>query len=43
LLTDVMEGRLGALEEDERLRQRMVELGRWLLEAEKESGEGGAA
>jgi hypothetical protein len=42
LSTDVMEGRPGALEEDERLRERMVELGR-LLEAEKESGEGGAA
>jgi hypothetical protein len=43
LSTDVMEGRSGALEEDEQLRQRMAELGRWLLEAEKESGEGGGA
>jgi hypothetical protein len=43
LSTDVMEGRLDALEEDERLRQRMAELGRWLVEAEKESGEGGGA
>jgi hypothetical protein len=42
LSTDVMEGRLGALEEDERLRQRMTELGRWLLEAENQSGEAGA-
>jgi hypothetical protein len=36
LSADVMEGRPGALEEDERLRQRIVELGHWLLEAEKE-------
>ena len=36
LSTDVMEGRPGALEEDERLRQRIAELGRWLMEAEKE-------
>jgi hypothetical protein len=36
LSTDVMEGRPGALEEDERLRQRIVELGHWLSEAEKE-------
>lgn len=36
LSTDVMEGRPGALEEDERLRQRIAELGQWLLEAEKE-------
>lgn len=43
LATDVMEGKLGALEEDERIRQRMAELGRWLSEAEKESGEGGGA
>ncbi len=42
LSADVMEGRAGALEQDEQLRQRIVELGRW-LEAEKESGEGGAA
>jgi hypothetical protein len=40
LSTDVMAGRPGALEEDERLRQRIVELGHWLLEAEKESEEG---
>jgi hypothetical protein len=41
---DVMEGRPGALEEDERLRARIVELGHWLLEAEKEGGqEGGGA
>ena len=36
LSTDVMEGRPGALEEDERLRQRITELGHWLLETEKE-------
>ena len=36
LSTDIMEGRPEALEEDERLRQRMAELGHWLLEAEKE-------
>jgi hypothetical protein len=36
LSADVMEGRPGALEEDERLRQRIAELGHWLLEAEKE-------
>ncbi len=36
LAGDVMEGRPGALEEDERLRARIVELGHWLLEAEKE-------
>ena len=42
LSSDVMEGRPGALEEDERLRQRIVELGHWLMEAEKERGrEGG--
>jgi hypothetical protein len=40
LSAEVMEGRPGALEEDERLRQRIVELGRWLLEAGKE-GRGG--
>ncbi len=38
LATDVMEGRPEALEEDERLRQRMLELGRRLLDAEKERG-----
>ena len=36
LSADVMEGRPGALEEDERLRQRIAELGHWLLETEKE-------
>ena len=41
LSTDVMEGRPGALEEDERLRQRIAELGHWLLEAEKEGKEEG--
>jgi hypothetical protein len=44
LSSDVMEGRPGALEKDERLRQRIVELGHWLFEAEKEGGqEGGGA
>jgi hypothetical protein len=38
LSPDVMEGRPEALEADERLRQRIVELGHWLIEAEKESG-----
>jgi len=38
LSSEVMEGRPGALEEDERLRQRIVELGHWLMEAEKERG-----
>jgi hypothetical protein len=38
LSTDVMGGRPEALEEDERLRQRIVELGHWLSEAEKEGG-----
>ena len=41
LSTDVMAGRPGALEEDERLRQRIVELGQWVLEAEKEGEEEG--
>jgi hypothetical protein len=42
LSSDVMEGRPSALEEDEQLRQRIVELGHWLFEAEKERGrEGG--
>jgi hypothetical protein len=36
LSAEVMEGRPGALEEDEQLRQRIAELGHWLLEAEKE-------
>ena len=43
LSVDVMEGRPGALEEDEQLRQRIVELGQWLLRAEKEGGEEGSA
>jgi hypothetical protein len=44
LAGDVMEGRPEALEEDERLRARIVELGHWLMEAEKEDGQerGGA-
>jgi hypothetical protein len=41
LSTDVMAGRPEALEEDERLRQRIVELGHWVLEAEKEGEEEG--
>ncbi len=41
LSRDVMEGRPGALEEDEQLRARIVELGHWLFEAEKEGGQGG--
>jgi hypothetical protein len=41
LSSEVMEGRPGALEEDERLRQRIVELGHWLMEAEKEGGQEG--
>jgi hypothetical protein len=36
LSADVMEGRPGALEGDARLRQRIAELGHWLMEAEKE-------
>ena len=40
LSTEVMEGKPGALEQDEQLRQRIVALGHWLLEAEK--GGGGA-
>ena len=43
LSTEVMEGRQGALEEDERLRLRIADLGRWLMEAEREGDEGGAA
>jgi hypothetical protein len=38
---EVMEGRPGALEQDEQLRQRIVELGQWLLQVEKEGGEEG--
>jgi len=41
LSSDVMEGRPGALEEDERLRQRIAELGHWLFETEKERGQEG--
>ncbi len=37
LSAEVMEGKPGALEEDEQLRQRIVELGHVLLEAEKGS------
>jgi hypothetical protein len=36
LSADVMEGKPGALQEDEHLRQRIAELGHWLLEAGKE-------
>ncbi len=43
LSTEVMEGRQGALEKDEPLRQCIAELGRWLMKAEKGGGEGGAA
>jgi hypothetical protein len=43
LSTDVMEGKPEALEEDERLRQRIVELGHWLLEAENAGGQEGGA
>jgi hypothetical protein len=38
LSSDVMEGRPEALEEDERLRKRIVELGHWLFKSEKEGG-----
>ena len=41
LSSDVMEGRPEALEEDELLRQRIVELSHWLLKAEKGGEEGG--
>ena len=40
LSVDVMEGKLDALEENERLRQRIVELGRRILEMETEAGGG---
>jgi hypothetical protein len=40
---DVMEGKAGALEEDERLRERIVELTRGLMSAKNEHGGGGAA
>jgi hypothetical protein len=39
---DVMEGKAGALEEDERLRERIVELTRGLMSAKEEQGGGGA-
>jgi hypothetical protein len=35
LSTEIMEGKPEALEQDEQLRQRIVELGHWLWEAEK--------
>ncbi len=35
LSTEVMEGKPRALEQDEQIRQRIVELGHWLWEAEK--------
>ena len=38
LSVDVMGGRPEALEEDEQLRQRIVELGHWLSKTEKEGG-----
>jgi hypothetical protein len=39
LSTEVMEGKPGALEYDEQLRQRILELGHWLWEAERGRGE----
>ena len=36
---EVMEGKPGALEYDEQLRQRILELGHWLWEAERGRGE----
>jgi hypothetical protein len=39
LSTEVMEGKAGALEQDEQLRQRIAELGHWLMEAERGRGE----
>ena len=39
LSTEVMEGKPGALEQDEQLRQRIAELGHWLWEAERGRGE----
>ena len=39
---DVMEGKAGALQEDERLRERIVELSRGLMSAKEERGGGGA-
>ncbi len=43
LSVDVMGGRPEALEEDEQLRQRIVELGQWMLGVEKEGREKGGA
>jgi hypothetical protein len=39
LSAEVMEGKPGALEYDEQLRQRILELGHWLWEAERGRGE----
>jgi hypothetical protein len=39
LSSEVMEGKPGALEQDEQLRQRIAELGHWLWEAERGRGE----
>ncbi len=39
LSAEVMEGKPGALEYDEQLRQRIAELGHWLWEAERGRGE----
>ncbi len=38
LSTDVMESKPEALEEDERLEKRIMELGHWLVKSEKEGG-----
>ena len=38
LSAEVMEGKPGALEQDEQLRQRIAQLGHWLWEAERERG-----
>ena len=40
---DVMEDKAEALEENERLRERIVELTRGLMSAKEEQGGGGAA
>ena len=39
LSAEVMEGKPGALEQDEQLRQRIAQLGHWLWEAERGRGE----
>jgi hypothetical protein len=39
---EVMEGKAGALEKDERLRERIVELTRALMSAKEEQGGAGA-